>query len=84
MKANRKVFYRHISRKRKTRANLCLLLNEGGDPVIKDMEHAKILNAFFVLVFIAKTSFLQSQLPETSGKVRSKQDHRWRIKFGNI
>lgn len=74
VKANRKVFYRYISRKRKTRANLRLLMNEAGDLVIKDMEKAKIQNAFFTLGFTGQTTLLHSQVPETNGKVRSKED----------
>jgi len=55
VKANKKVFYRYISRKGSTTANLCLLLNEAKDLVINDMEKAEILNAFFALVFTGKT-----------------------------
>lgn len=49
-------------------------MNEAGDLVIKDMEKAKIQNAFFTLGFTGQTTLLHSQVPETNGKVRSKED----------
>lgn len=54
--------------KRKTRANVGLLLNGAGNLMTKDMAKVKILNTFFISVFTGKTCLQQAQVPETSGK----------------
>lgn len=43
MKSNKKDFYLHVSSKRKTKENLCPLLNEITDLVAKDMEQGQCL-----------------------------------------
>lgn len=40
----------------------------------KDMEKAKYSVSFSIWVFMGKTGLQKSQVPETSGKVRSKED----------
>ena len=64
-----KCFYRYISSKRKVRKNVGLLLNGAGELMTKDVEKAKILNAFLDSVFIGKTGFQESEISETSEKV---------------
>lgn len=49
-----------------------LLLNRAEDLVKKDMEKPKMLNAFFVLVFIGKIFPQESQAHEIRGKVCDK------------
>ena len=44
-------------------------MNESRDLILKDMEKAKVLNAFFTLSFTGKTSLQQSQVSETSARV---------------
>ena len=44
---DKKGFFRHISSKRNTRANVGLLLNKVGALVTEDAEKAELLNAFF-------------------------------------
>lgn len=56
VKGNKNGFYKYISRKRKIRENVGLLLDGAGDLVTKDMEKAKVFNAFFTSVFPDKTS----------------------------
>jgi len=43
------------------------LLSDMGDLVTDDMEKAEVLNALFASVFTSKTSFWESQVPETRG-----------------
>ncbi|RMC12732.1 hypothetical protein DUI87_10257 [Hirundo rustica rustica] len=59
VKDNKKCFYKYINGKRKSKANLCLLLDEGGNFVTADVEKAEVLNAFFASVFSGKTTCLQ-------------------------
>jgi len=49
------------------------LLNESGDLVTQDMEKADVWKAFFALVFSSKIVLQKSQVPETMGKMRSKE-----------
>ena len=49
------------------------LLNGTGDLVTNNMEKAKVLNAFFAPVFTGNTCLQNSQVPETFGKVWSKE-----------
>lgn len=49
------------------------LLNEAGQLVIKDMEKAAVISAFFALVFTGKISLQESQACENRGKVWSKE-----------
>ena len=46
-----------------------VLLNGTGDLVTKDMEKAKVLNAFFTLIFTGNTGLLQSQVLEAHDKI---------------
>lgn len=55
VKGSKNGFYKYISSKRKVRENVSLLLNGAGDLVTKDMEKAKVFNAFFTSVFTGKT-----------------------------
>jgi len=64
VKNNKKSFFNYISRKRKARDNVGLLLNEAGVLVTEDAEKAEVLNAFFASVCSAKTGPQESQAPE--------------------
>lgn len=67
-RATRRVYT--IRSKRKTKENVCLLLNETVDLVTK-----KVINALFTLVFTGKTSLQELQVSQTSRKkVQSKED----------
>ncbi|RMC06903.1 hypothetical protein DUI87_16353 [Hirundo rustica rustica] len=59
VKDNKKCFYKYINGKRKGKANLCSLLDEGGNLATADEEKAEVLNAFFASVFGGKTTCLQ-------------------------
>ncbi|RMC20752.1 hypothetical protein DUI87_01604 [Hirundo rustica rustica] len=59
VKDNKKIFYKYINGKRKGKANLCSLLDEGVNIVTADEEKAEVLNAFFASVFSGKTTCLQ-------------------------
>ncbi|KAK4807239.1 hypothetical protein QYF61_024359 [Mycteria americana] len=67
-------FYKYTRDKRKARENVGSLLNGAGALVTQDMEKAEVLNALFASVFTSKTSLQESQVPETKGKVWSKED----------
>lgn len=64
-----KGFYRYISRKTKTRKNVCPLLNWAGKLVTKDME-----NAFLTSVFTDKICPQEHQAPENCGKVQNNEE----------
>ena len=49
-------------------------LNVTADLVTQDMDEAEVLNAFFTCTFAGKTSFQESNAPETSRKVWSNRD----------
>ena len=56
-KSNEKGFCRCISRKRKTRENVSLMMNNGtGSLVTGNVEKAEVLNIFFTSVFIGKAN----------------------------
>lgn len=63
MKGSKKVFFKHKSRKKKRKSdkNMGQLLNGRGDLERKEMEKAKVLNIFFILVFTGKNRLQQSQ-----------------------
>lgn len=69
MKGKNKGLYRYISRKRKPTENVGLLLNGEGVLVTKYTEKAKVLSAFFALVFTIKTGLWEYRAPKTVGKV---------------
>ena len=59
IKGNKKLFYKYINSKRRTRKNLHSLLDEAGNVTNEDKEKADILNAFFISVFKSQTSYPQ-------------------------
>ena len=59
VKGNKKLFYKYISSKRRTRENLHSLLDETGNMTTEDKEKADVLNAFFTSVFKSQTSYPQ-------------------------
>ena len=59
VKGNKKLFYKYINSKRRTRENLHSLLDEAGNVTTEDKEKADILNAFFTSVFKSQTSYRQ-------------------------
>jgi len=61
VKDNKKGFLKYDSSKTKTRENVGPLLNEMGALVMEDTEKVKLLNTFFVLVFISNTALSESQ-----------------------
>jgi len=64
VKNNKKGFFNYISSKWKTRDNVGPLLNEVGVLVTENAEQAQLLNAFFALVFSAKTGPQESHALE--------------------
>ncbi|NWV09231.1 LORF2 protein, partial [Ptilonorhynchus violaceus] len=56
VKDNKKIFYKHINRKRKGKDNLHSLLDVRRNLVTKDEEKAEVLNTFFASIFNNKTS----------------------------
>jgi len=68
VKGKKKVFYRYINGKKKTRENVGPLLNGVAGVVTNDTEKAKVLNTFFALVFTGKTGLQESRAPETRGE----------------
>jgi len=61
VKDNKKGFLKYDSSKTKTRENVGPLLNEMGALVMEDTEKVKLLNTFFILVFISNTALSESQ-----------------------
>ena len=61
VKDNKKGFLKYVNSKTKTRENVGPLLNEVGALVMEDTEKVKLLNTFFVLVFISNTALSESQ-----------------------
>ena len=59
VKGNKKLFYKYINSKRRTRENLHSLLDEAGIVTTEDKEKADVLNAFFTSVFKRQTSYPQ-------------------------
>ena len=59
VKGNKKLFYKYINNKRKTRENLHSLLDEAGNVTTEDKEKADVLNAFFTSVFKTQNSYPQ-------------------------
>lgn len=54
--------------------------------VTKDMEMAKVSNAFLSLVFTGMTYLQESQAPDTHGKSEAMKTYHWwrRVRLGNI
>lgn len=69
-----KGYYKHTSSKRKIRDNVGLLLNWGRDPVPRDTEKIKIMNAFFTSVFAGQTSLQEHQDSVIKRKVWKKEN----------
>ena len=59
VKRNKKLFYKYINSKRRTKENLRSLLDEAGNVTTEDTERADVLNAFFTSVFQSQTSYPQ-------------------------
>ena len=59
VKGNKKLFYKSINSKRRTRENLHSLLDEAGNVTTEDKEKADVLNAFFTSVFKRQTGYPQ-------------------------
>ena len=59
VKGNKKLFYKFINSKRRTRENLHSLLDEAGNVTTEDEEKADVLNAFFTSVFKSQTCYPQ-------------------------
>ena len=62
VKGNKKLFYKYINSKRRTRENLHSLLDEAGNVTTEDKEKADVLNAFFTSVFKRQTGYPQVSL----------------------
>ena len=60
VKGNKKLFYKYISSKRRTKENLHSLLEESENVTTEDNEKAEVLNAFFMSVYKSQTSYSQS------------------------
>ena len=73
--SDKKDFPKYISDKRKAKEHMGPFLNELGDLVIQHMEMTEVLSTFFDSVFSSKTGLQESQIPETRGKVWSKDLH---------
>lgn len=67
-KDNKKGFYKYLNSKRKTRENVGPLLNRAGKLMTKNMEQAKVWNAFFASVFASKTAFQESRALRPEGE----------------
>ncbi|RMB89237.1 hypothetical protein DUI87_34386 [Hirundo rustica rustica] len=63
VKDNKKCFYKYINAKRKSKTNLCSLLDKGGNLISADEEKAEVLNAYFASVFSEETTCLQDNCP---------------------
>lgn len=61
-----------INSKRKIKENMGPLLNGAGATVTEDTEEPEVLNAFFASVFTGKPDFQKYQIPDTRGRVWSK------------
>ena len=51
VKTNKKLFYKYMNCKRRTKGNLHSLLDEAGNVITEDKKKAEVLNAFFTSVF---------------------------------
>jgi len=60
-KDGKKDLLKYAISKKKTRENVGPLLNEMGALVMEDTEKVKLLNTFFILVFISNTALSESQ-----------------------
>ena len=62
VKGNKKLFYKFINSKRRTRENLHSLLDEAGNVTTEDKEKAEVLNVFFTSTFNRQISCPQGTL----------------------
>lgn len=69
-----KGYYKHTSSKMKIGDNVGLMLNEGGDPVLRDTEKIKMVNVFFTRVFAGQTSLQEHQDYVIKRKVWQKEN----------
>ena len=63
VKENKKLFYKYINRKRKTKENLHPVMDEAVNMTTEDKEKAEVLNDFFVSFFKVQTSCPRGTLP---------------------
>lgn len=86
VKANKKCFYWYICSRMTTTEDVGLLLKGVRNLDTKDMQKAKVLNAFFTSAFTDKTGLQQFQVPEKNGRVQGKVDFSLvqRIMLGNV
>ena len=59
VKRNKKLFYKYINSKRRTKESLHSLLDGVGNVTTENKEKAEVLNAFFTSVFTSQTSYPQ-------------------------
>uniref|UniRef100_A0A8C2SLP0 Reverse transcriptase domain-containing protein n=1 Tax=Coturnix japonica TaxID=93934 RepID=A0A8C2SLP0_COTJA len=59
LKTNKKLFYKYINYKRRTKENLHSLLDEAANVITEDKEKAEVLNAFFTSVFKSHLGYSQ-------------------------
>jgi len=65
-KGNKKLFYKYLNSKRRTKENLHPLLDVAGNMTTENKEKAEILNAFFTSVFKSQASYPQDTLTRKS------------------
>lgn len=82
LKGNKKGFYIN----RKPRENVGPLLNGAGALVTKEMEKAKVLNAFFTSSLVVRPAFRNPRPLRAMGKSGARKTYPWwmRIRLRNI
>ncbi|XP_048822867.1 uncharacterized protein LOC125702985 [Lagopus muta] len=62
VKENKKSFYKYTNGKRKTKGNVCPLIDAAGNVTTDDKEKAEVLSAFFTSAFNSQSSYLRGTL----------------------